>query len=131
MRHISSLNKDWKFIEAEVSYEEALTLEGVHVDVPHTWNNIDGQDGGGDYKRAAYWYLKELGDLAQKEGEHLFLDFAGVNSSASVYLNGKKIAEHDGGYSRFRVEISDYLEDDKNLVSFLDAEGHEVVGRLV
>ena len=117
MRQVALLNENWKFVEAEISYEEALTHEGERIDVPHTWNNLDGQNGGGDYKRAAYWYFKELGDLKKKEGEHLYLDFAGVNSTATVYLNGKKLTEHDGGYSRFRVEITDLLSQKENLLA--------------
>ena len=58
MRQVALLNENWKFVEAEISYEEALTHEGERIDVPHTWNNLDGQNGGGDYKRAAYWYFK-------------------------------------------------------------------------
>ena len=36
------------------------------VALPHTWNNLDGQDGGADYHRGACWYYKKLGKINVK-----------------------------------------------------------------
>ena len=75
------------------------------VDLPHTWNGKDGQDGGNDYMRDQCIYQKVFTKpVFDKEKECVYLEFAGVNASCRVCLNGKEITSHDGGYSTFRVE---------------------------
>ena len=51
------------------------------------------------------------------KADRYFLEIQGANSSAILYINGKKLANHDGGYSTWRVDITDALED-KNLFVF-------------
>ena len=94
MRTIIDFNKGWKF-----------TKEGVSaaVDLPHTWNASDGQNRP-DYYRGKCSYEKELPVL---EGES-FIEINGANSVAEVYVGNKKIAEHRGGYSMFRVNVTPY-----------------------
>ena len=48
MREVTNLNQQWRFVEQNVSYEEARAHKGEIVNIPHTWNALDGQDGGGD-----------------------------------------------------------------------------------
>ena len=81
---------------------------------PHTWNDIDGQDGGNDLYRGTAYYAKELEKIDLPKADKYYLELNGANSSATVYVNGKKLASHDGGYSTWRVNITDVLED-KNL----------------
>ncbi|MBO4540427.1 MAG: hypothetical protein J5736_00410, partial [Bacilli bacterium] len=114
MREVINLNEQWRFVQQDVPLEEAKKHEGEIVSIPHTWNAQDGQDGGGDYVRARYWYFKNFVPPALKEGQKLFLEFNAVNSSAVVYLNSRKIFVHEGGYSRFRVEISEFLQEGEN-----------------
>ena len=87
------------------------------VNIPHTWNNIDGQDGGNDLYRGTAFYAKELEKIDLPKADRYFLEIQGANSSAILYINGKKLANHDGGYSTWRVDITDALED-KNLFVF-------------
>ena len=87
------------------------------VNIPHTWNNIDGQDGGNDLYRGTAFYAKELEKMDLPKADRYFLEIQGANSSAILYINGKKLANHDGGYSTWRVDITDALED-KNLFVF-------------
>ena len=128
MRETICLNKQWRFVEQKVSLEEACKHEGEIVNIPHTWNAQDGQDGGGDYVRSQYWYFKEFEAPKLAPGQKLFLQFNAVNSSATVYLNGKEMAIHHGGYSRFRVEITDDVKDGVNEIAVLvDNEPNETV----
>ena len=87
------------------------------VNIPHTWNDIDGQDGGNDLYRGTAFYAKELEKMDLPKADRYFLEIQGANSSAILYINGKKLANHDGGYSTWRVDITDALED-KNLFVF-------------
>lgn len=112
MRETVNINEGWKFIARDIAVGEAATAEGVDVSLPHTWNGKDGQDGGNDYVRAAYWYVRSLARPALEENGRAYLQFKGVNASAEVYVNGKKLAVHHGGYSKFRVDITDVLEEE-------------------
>jgi len=106
MRNYTLLNEDWKFIKEDVGVEKALSTQGSKIQIPHTWNAIDGQDGGNDYYRGKCWYVKEL-DLANvSEDEEVWLEFQGVAMSTEVYLNGILVGTHKGGYSTFRVNIT-------------------------
>ena len=99
---ISLLASQWEFTGPDGNT--------VSVSLPHTWNAKDGQDGGNDYWRGTCTYSAAFAapefDAASQE---VWLQFEGVNSSAKVLLNGKNICSHDGGYSTFRVHITDLL----------------------
>ena len=119
MRHILNINADWQFakqnvmVEAEVSLWESVTL-------PHTWNAVDGQDGGGDYFRGTCSYVKTFERSALPVGEVYYLELQGANASADVYLNGVYLAHHDGGYSTWRVNLTDHIQDQNNLTITVD-----------
>ncbi|MFI3258411.1 MAG: glycoside hydrolase family 2 TIM barrel-domain containing protein, partial [Spirochaetales bacterium] len=105
MRTITSLNADWQFSKDDKTFE--------HVNLPHTWNNFDGQDGEGDYLRQKCFYKKEL--AVTKSDKKVFIEFEGANHIANVYFNGTHLGEHRGGFSTFRFELTDYIGE-KNLL---------------
>ena len=105
MRKITVLKDDWKFIQSGLSLEQALAGQGERVSLPHTWNAVDGQDGGNDYHRGQCWYVRELTG-EELAGDCVFLEINGAAMSADVYFNGKRLARHAGGYSAFRVELT-------------------------
>ena len=105
MRTILNINKDWAFFRDMAQVPGSL--EGAErVDLPHTWNARDGQDGGNDYFRGTCCYAKCIG-VELPEAERYYLELRGANSSADVYLDGKHLAHHDGGYSTWRVDITE------------------------
>ena len=112
MRREILLNKNWT-----VLYKDA---PAVSVDLPHTWNAQDGQDGGNDYYRGTCIYEKELSVPSFGENERVYLEFQGVNASAKVSINAKKVATHDGGYSTFRCDITDVLQEANRLTVEVD-----------
>ena len=100
---------DWKF---EKPGEAPVTIR-----LPHTWNNIDGADGGNDYWRGTCTYETQLPRPSyDPKTQQVWLQFDGVNSSADVEVNGQAIAHHDGGYSTFRAEITQLLTDGSNVL---------------
>ncbi len=111
MRTVVSLNSKWAFSKKANEVPTKVPMLWGKVDLPHTWNNDDGQDGGGDYHRGTCYYVKELSKKELPEGKKYYLEICGANSSADVYVNGNKLASHDGGYSTWRVDITDALED--------------------
>ena len=109
MRNEYLLNLDWTFLYFDGTRQ--------NVDIPHTWNAIDGQDGGNDYRRGTCTYEKVFAcPEFDRENQRVYLDFAGVNASARVVLNGQEVITHDGGYSTFRCDITDALKEENHLV---------------
>ncbi len=105
MRNIININEGWNFTKE--SKTEAVNL-------PHTWNGADGQDGGNDYYRGLCTYEKEISKADMPEGDEVYIQFDGVNSSAKVFFNGNEIAVHHGGYSTFRARLDDIK--DNNII---------------
>lgn len=101
MRNIVNINKNWKFTKEN---------ESAVVNLPHTWNGTDGQDGGNDYYRGKCTYEKEIRLSDMPEGDEIYIQFDGVNSSAKVYFNNKMVCEHHGGYSTFRTKLENINE---------------------
>ena len=102
MRNTILWNDNWTFVKE--NKEE-------HISLPHTWNAIDGQTGPDQYYRGTCLYKKTFNRPVMEKGHRCYVEFRGVNSSAEVSVNGKRAAGHDGGYSTFRCEITDLLED--------------------
>lgn len=115
MRQIVNLNTKWAFSKEATCVPETMPECWYWVNIPHTWNAIDGQDGGNDLYRGTAFYARELEKSELPEADQYYLELCGANSSASVYVNNKKMGSHDGGYSTWRVNITDALEA-KNLI---------------
>ena len=109
MRIKQNINNNWLFTKDNVTLEEITNATFEMVNVPHTWNNLDGQDGGGDYYRATCWYKKEIEIKEEDLNKELYLEFEAVNSIADVYVNGKESAHHEGGFSTFRIHLNSFV----------------------
>ena len=110
MRTVLNLNAQWAFTKMAETVPEKLPVDWEQVNLPHTWNAIDGQDGGNDYYRGTCYYAKNLSKVDLPEADRYYLEFRGANASADLYVNGKHLAHHDGGYSTWRADITDALE---------------------
>ncbi|MBR0153668.1 MAG: glycoside hydrolase family 2 protein [Lachnospiraceae bacterium] len=119
MRKITVLSDGWRFGKCADQICEAVTL-------PHTWNAADGQDGGDDYHRGTCWYEREL-TAEECAGERLFLEVNSAAMTAEVFLNGKKLARHEGGYSAFRVELTGELAEKNVLRISVDNDRNDAV----
>ncbi len=115
MRNVINFNFKWAFTKNATEVPTEVCNKWDFVTLPHSWNNIDGQDGGADYYRGTCYYVKELDKADLPEADMYYLELKGANSSADVYVNGQKLASHDGGYSTWRVNMTDALQD-KNLI---------------
>ena len=120
MRKIFNFNAKWAFTKMATEVPSEMPKLWDFVNLPHTWNAIDGQDGGNDYYRGTCYYAKTLDKLDLPEADRYFLEINGANSSADVYLNGKHLAQHDGGYSTWRVDITDTLQRENLFVIAVD-----------
>ena len=120
MRTILSLNPEWAFLKDVKQIPNAMPAEYETVSLPHTWNALDGQDGGNDYFRGTCVYAKKLCKNELPESNRYYLEINGAASSADVYLNGKHLCHHDGGFSTWRVDLTETLEEENLLVIAVD-----------
>ena len=88
MRYITEINSGWEFSKEG---------KGERVSLPHSWNSVDGMDGGNDYYRGQCIYRRTILKSELPESQEHFLEIHGANSSAVVSLNGKKLMSHAGG----------------------------------
>lgn len=121
-RYITQLKNNWIFVKSAKDALTAASLPGETVTLPHTWNAIDGQDGGNDYHRGTCYYVKNLSSPKLNPGEQAYLEFQGAAMTAHIYVNGRLLAHHQGGYSTFRVNITDVLSDENTIVAALNNE---------
>ena len=120
MRNVININENWLFSKSQTTVPSDLNGEWEKLNLPHTWNGTDGQDGGNDYYRGTCFYAKEISKSDFNENDLVFLEINGANSSSEVYVDGEKLAIHHGGYSTYRVNITDYLKDKSILAISVD-----------
>lgn len=126
MRKIKPLKDNWLFVKSAEDASDALTKDGELISLPHTWNALDGQDGGNDYHRGTCYYIKKLAKPELTDGACAYLEFTGAAMIADVYVNGVKLAHHEGGYSTFRVNITEVLQDDNTIIVALNNEDNTI-----
>lgn len=107
MRRVQKIMKDWMFTNQNGKKRP--------VDLPHTWNETDGQDGGNDYFRGTCTYEKTFEKPQFSEKECVYLQFHGVNASAKVFVNGSLACTHENGYATFRTDITSLLKEENEL----------------
>ena len=127
MRILHNFNSDWSFLKNCDSIPTQIEESCERVNLPHTWNAVDGQDGGNDYYRGTCYYLKAFKNSDLPQSDLHYLEIRGANSSADVYLNGKHLKHHDGGYSTWRVDLSSDLQEDNLLVIAVDNSPNQTV----
>ncbi|MCL3779359.1 beta-galactosidase [Prolixibacteraceae bacterium JC049] len=114
-----NINRDWKFIlgdnhkqPASVCYDDS---NWDCIGLPHSFSI--------PYFRSnrfyiGYgWYRKNIEIRKEWLGKNIRLEFDGVFQVAEVYVNGKKVGEHQGGYTGFFVDISNYVSVGNNVIA--------------
>ena len=127
MRKIININAHWAFSKQAAEIPVSLPEGYEQLSLPHSWNAIDGQDGGNDYYRGKGYYVKSFKKADLPKAAQYYLEIRGANSSADVYLNSKHLAHHDGGYSTWRVNLTEALTDENLLVIVVDNSANETV----
>lgn len=110
-----NINQDWQYLENDiVDPAKASQATGwEEINLPHTWNATDATDLAPGYRRSASWYRKQL-PVALNPDKRYFLYFEGSNMVTEVYLNGRRVGEHTGGYVGFEIELTALVEDGLN-----------------
>ena len=124
MRTIINFNENWRFIKDTTDISRR---DGEAVTLPHCWNAVDGQDGGNDYFRGSCLYTKTITKADLPKADQYYIEFRGTNSSADLYVGEKKLGHHDGGYSTWRVNITDALTEETELAVVVDNSANDTV----
>jgi beta-glucuronidase len=133
-RNVTPLNGEWRYIVDQLNvgdnsvllrggvgenekYGPREILEYAFSDnytlrVPGDWNT---QDESLFWYRGVIWYQKEFASNATP-GKRVHLYFGGANFSKDVYVNGKLLMRHEGGFTPFNVEVTDYMQAGSNSV---------------
>ena len=118
-----SFNQDWKFAKQETVGEGEFysnEIDDSHwekVSLSHT-AHIEPMVISGQQWQGNCWYRKVFTVAAKNKGKHMALYFEGAMQVADVWLNGKKLTRHNGGYLPFYVELTDnILFDKENLIA--------------
>ncbi len=127
MRTVLNFNTKWAFTKQAHEVPSTMPNDWYIVNLPHCWNNIDGQDGANDYYRGTCYYAKSFEKTELPVSDRYYLEIEGANSSADVYLNGAHLTHHDGGYSTFRVDMTGHLKTNNLLVITVDNSPNETV----
>ena len=127
MRQTVNLNRKWAFSKEAACVPTEISTKWNFVNLPHCYNAIDGQDGDADYYRGTAFYAKNISKLDLPGTDCYYLEINGANSSARVHWNGKLLAEHHGGYSTWRVDVTDVMEASNLLVLEVDNAPNQTV----
>lgn len=120
-RQKTDFGTGWKFKSQITTNTPAATAyddsSWESVNIPHTWNALDGQDGGGNYLKTVSWYRKSLPWNSEYSGKKIFIEFLGANTQAECFVNGTSVGVHKGGYTAFRFDITDKLTTGDNVIA--------------
>jgi beta-galactosidase len=103
-RKTININQNWSFQKGSSAIPTNLSAAKI-VAIPHTWNAIDVMDDVPGYYRGIGWYQKKLSLKPEWKNKRIYLYFEGANQETAVYLNGKKIGSHIGGYTAFQIPL--------------------------
>ena len=98
MRNLIEINDGWKFIREDAGLPAVFPIYWQDVDLPHTWNAVDGMDGNGGYYRGRCWYARTFVTPKQPlPGGRVYVEVLAAGQQAAVYVNGKEAVYHEGG----------------------------------
>ncbi|MGE8080179.1 glycoside hydrolase family 2 protein [Peribacillus loiseleuriae] len=113
------LNSNWFFVKKDNPiYIDEKSSEGQEVDLPHTYNAVDGQSGEGLF-RGRCWYQKNITISYEDLNKHIFLEIGAASLKSEVYLNGTLINKNSSGFALYRVYLNPQLKTGENLISIM------------
>lgn len=118
-RQAIPLDADWRFIRRDAGLGAAVDSHWQAVSLPHTWNNLDGQNGTAadpglpdGYYRGAGWYERQFQLPKESAGRRVFVRFEAVSIVSDVYVNDRHIGQHRGAFAAFCYELTPFLRAD-------------------
>ncbi len=127
-RTILPINRNWRYHPSKVDGAESAGFDDVRferVDIPHTnvalpWHNFDDKD----YEFVST-YRRRFKFPAEAEGKRIFVDFEGVMTASTVWINGVRLGEYRGGFTPFSFELTKQLRKDADNVLVVQVDSTE------
>lgn len=120
-REIYSMNPAWRFYKGNCVGAEAVNFNDRSwevVSLPHGIEYLPTEASGCVNYQGEVWYRKHFTPDATLKGKKLFLHFEAIMGKSKIYVNGKLLSEHFGGYLPAVVDVTDALEFGKdNLIA--------------
>ncbi|WP_345192822.1 glycoside hydrolase family 2 protein [Algibacter agarivorans] len=122
-----NINDNWLYLENDTkSIDDALKQnDWENINLPHSWNALDATDLEAGYRRSGSWYKKEMDVSSIISGFTYQLYFEGVNITSEVYVNGKKVGGHVGGYIGFTIDITEAISIGSNIILVRADNGYD------
>ncbi|ESQ89383.1 hypothetical protein ABAC460_12800 [Asticcacaulis sp. AC460] len=118
-RQVQPLDDGWRFIRQDVADAQAPAFNDrawQALTLPHTFN-AEGEGADKDhYYRGPAWYRKTFTHTV-RTGTRTFIEFDGAHLATELWLNGQKVGLHEGGYARFRFDLTPYLKAGCNVLA--------------
>ncbi len=110
----SLINEDWSFFFSgkNIEFSEISGSSWENINLPHTWNINDTKNDTTTYKRGIGWYKKNIHLSNSLKEKRVFLHFEGANQIAELFVNGKTVGKHIGGYTAFSFDITNFVNFD-------------------
>ena len=109
-RETQTLNDGWKFLKGECPTASESTFndsDWADIHLPHTWNTDAYTEK--DYYRGVGWYRRSLTLPKNWQGKQIFLKLEAASKAATLFVNGRNIGEHAGGYTACTFNITPFL----------------------
>lgn len=122
------INQSWLFTPG-YAYNMQKQPPWQEVDLPHSWNAMDANDGNIAYYRGLGVYKKQLNIKEKPESKRYYLKFEGSTTVTDVFVNGQHVGHHKGGYTAFTFEVTEAVKagDNELLVMVNNAYDSEVM----
>jgi beta-galactosidase len=118
----------WVFIPKDIPGAEQPEFDDnsfEHVSVPHANILTPHEAFDPDIFRFVSWYRKHFRPAEHLRGKQVLVEFQGVMTVADVYLNGRVLAHHEGGYTPFTVDLTAALKFDAENVLVVRVDSRE------
>lgn len=127
-RSILPLNRGWKFSPRQIDGGHERNFDDAsfeRVVVPHTnkrlpWHGFDEKD----YEFVSL-YRRRFKIPKDAAGKRVFVDFEGVMTASTVWINGTRLGEYKGGYTPFSFELTPHLDWNGDNVLAVDVDSSE------
>jgi len=127
-RLVLPMNRNWLFSRSPVPEARTKHFDDSKFErivIPHTnirlpWHSFDDKD----YEFVSV-YRRHFKLRPETRGRHVFVDFEGVMTASTVWLNGVRLGEYKGGYTPFSFELTPHLDFDSDNVLTVEVDSTE------
>jgi beta-galactosidase len=117
-RDILSLDANWHFLRSDATDGNSTNIDGKMwktIDLPHSYNADDGLDA--NTYRGPAWYRRTVTLPKTAANKRTYIEFDGAALATDVWINGTNVGRHEGGYARFRFDITPHIKAGANVVA--------------